>query len=68
MRLLCLLRAVLQSLRCGVPLSGHSYVLQLPEYGQPKCVDILKCSTCGKLSVAWSLCVRCGLINTGAKR
>lgn len=60
MSLLCLFRMIWWSLECFAPISGHSYKEQEPEEGQPACVQILKCVTCGRTSVAWSKCRKCG--------
>lgn len=57
---ICLLRAVWRTVRCGAQVSGHDYSEQPREAGQPKCVQILKCDACGKISVCWSACGRCG--------
>jgi len=58
---LCAIRFVLRNIGRLPPwISGHDYHEQQMERGQPYCVQILKCNACGKTSVAWSGCVRCG--------
>ena len=44
----------------GIFVDGCDYVESPPEEGQPCCVSVLHCSTCGRTSVAWSECARCG--------
>lgn len=56
---LCIVRSIVSSIRAGARVSGHHYVEQDPEKGQPACVMILKCETCNCVSVCWSPCSQC---------
>lgn len=58
---LCILRFVVRNF-CRLPpfISGHDMQEQKPEEGQPACIQVLKCMACGKTSIAWDECVRCG--------
>lgn len=63
--LVCWLKAVYRSVRHGfifdgIAVDGCDYVEAPAVDGQPACVSILQCSTCGKTSVAWDECARCG--------
>lgn len=57
---LCLMRSIWWSVRAGSLVSGHSYALQAPYEGQPKCVTVVKCDACSTHSIAWTPCARCG--------
>ena len=60
LRFVCWLRSLLRSTWVGRPVDGCDYVESPPELGQPCCVYVLHCSLCGRLSVGWEDCVRCG--------
>ncbi len=49
---LCLLRALWRSLRCRAWVSGHDY--RTDAEPTPANVHVLRCRTCGAVSVAWS--------------
>ena len=57
---LCLWRSFVGLLRLGPRISGHAYIEQQPEYNQPLCVTILKCSVCGHVEIGWKECDWCG--------
>ncbi len=54
---ICILRSIWWSLKTGERVSGHAFVEV--QDGQPKCVQILRCCACSKVSVAWQPCPRC---------
>lgn len=56
----CWLRSIYRSVRVGTLVDGCDYVEAEPEEGQPAGVSVLHCKTCGRLSVGWSACARCG--------
>lgn len=57
---LCILRSIKSSIMAGARVSGHHYVEQDPEPGQPECVMILKCSVCNEIQISWQTCSMCG--------
>lgn len=63
--LVCWVRSIYRSVRHGfvfdgIAVDGCDYVEAEPEEGQPAGVSVLHCATCGRLSVAWRQCARCG--------
>ena len=48
---ICLIRTLIRSVRCRAFVSGCEFVEQ---NGTPKNVQVLECTTCGKVSIAWS--------------
>lgn len=59
--IVCWFRGVYRSARAGhYFVDGCDYVEAEPVDGQPICVSVLHCSLCGKLSVGWGTCARCG--------
>lgn len=49
---ICLFRTIWWSLRCGAFVSGHLY--KTDEEPTPPNVHVMRCMTCGKMSVTWS--------------
>lgn len=57
-RIFCFLRGIVRTISCGTwiqgnTVSGHDFVEQEPEEGQPGCLQIMRCSTCGDYSIGW---------------
>ena len=58
--LVCWFRCLYRSVRAGAHIDGCDYVEAAPEEGQPAGVSVLHCTVCGRLSVGWRDCARCG--------
>ena len=59
--IVCWVRGVYRSVRVGhYFVDGCDYVEDAPVVGQPAGVSVLHCMLCGRLSIGWSACARCG--------
>lgn len=56
----CWVRSLYRSVRVGTLVDGCDYEEAEPIEGQPAGVSVLHCTTCGRLSIGWHSCARCG--------
>ncbi len=58
--IICWFRTIYRSVRLGFHVNGCYYMERSRIDGQPRCVTIMRCVTCGKKEVAWDECAKCG--------
>lgn len=49
---ICLVKTIYRSIKCKALVSGCDF--KTSEEETPKNIHILECTTCGKISIAWS--------------